>query len=62
MVKDKYDAFGLYHDAADPRLFVPKRRAWMGWTLNADHRYGRLVLAATGALVAGAVAAAITQR
>jgi len=61
-VKSKYDAFGLYHDAADPRLFVPKRKAWMGWTVNADHRFGRLVLAATGALVAGAVAAAIAQR
>lgn len=61
-MKDKYDAFGFYHDRADPRLFVPKRRRWMGWTINADHRYGRLALAATGALLAGAVAAALTQR
>ena len=61
-MKDKYDAWGIYHDSSDPRLFVPKRRAWMGWTINADHRYGKLTLAATGALLAGVVAAALVQR
>ena len=41
-----YDALVLYHDAEDPRLIVPKRNPAMGWTLNVDHRYGRVGLAA----------------
>ena len=60
-MKDKYDAFGFYHDRADPRLFVPKRRRWMGWTINADHRYGRLALAATGALQGGVTIRYLSQ-
>jgi uncharacterized membrane protein len=53
-----YDRIGLYHDAADPRLLVPKRIRAMGWTINVDHRYGRPVLAALGLAVLAGLAAA----
>ena len=46
-----YDSFGFYHDPDDPRLFVPKREPWMGWTINLSHRYGSLILIATLAVV-----------
>lgn len=26
--------WGVYYCKADPRVIVPKRRKWMGWTLN----------------------------
>ena len=26
--------WGAYYCKADPRVIVPKRRKWMGWTLN----------------------------
>ena len=42
---DRYDWSGLYHDPNDPRLFVPKRIPWLGWTINVEHPYGRLILA-----------------
>jgi uncharacterized membrane protein len=35
---------GIYRCAADPRLIVPKRRRWAGWTLNFAHRAAWLVL------------------
>ena len=41
----RYDWSGLYHDANDPRLFVPKRNPSFGWTINVEHSYGRLTLA-----------------
>ena len=25
---------GVYHCKADPRVIVPKRAKWMGWTIN----------------------------
>jgi hypothetical protein len=39
--------FGLFYiDAADHRLFVPKRIRWLGWTLNFGHpRAGTLCAA-----------------
>jgi uncharacterized membrane protein len=40
-MNERYDWAGLYHDADDPRLFVPKRNPSFGWTINLDHRYGR---------------------
>ena len=35
---------GIYRCAADPRLVVPKRRRWAGWTLNFAHRSVWLLL------------------
>lgn len=54
-----YDAIGFYHDAEDPRLWVPKRIAAMGWTINLDHRGGPLTLALIGVAVIGAAAATV---
>ncbi len=28
---------GIYRCAADPRVIVPKRRPWAGWTINFAH-------------------------
>ena len=36
---------GIYFCKQDPRLCVPKRIAWTGWTINFGHRLG------TGALL-----------
>lgn len=36
---------GIYRCAEDPRLIVPKRRRWAGWTLNFAHRGAWLVFA-----------------
>lgn len=33
--------WGLYHNPSDPRLFVPKRLAGFGWTINTAHRGGK---------------------
>ena len=41
---ERYDWAGLYHDADDPRLFVPKRNPSFGWTINLEHPYGRTTL------------------
>ena len=30
---------GIYRCPADPRVIVPKRIKWMGWTVNFSHRY-----------------------
>ena len=33
------DNWGIvYRCAEDPRVIVPRRRRWMGWTLNFAHR------------------------
>jgi hypothetical protein len=33
--KDRQNhSWGLYHCKADPRVIVPRRREWMGWTVN----------------------------
>jgi hypothetical protein len=32
-----WSAVGIYRCAADPRIVVPKRRPWLGWTLNFAH-------------------------
>ena len=29
--------WGFYYCKADPRVIVPKRYKWMGWTINAAH-------------------------
>ena len=48
-MRASYDRLGLYHDAGDGRLIVPKRNPGFGWTVNVDHRFGPAVLAALGA-------------
>ncbi|WP_279333609.1 DUF5808 domain-containing protein [Sphingomonas paucimobilis] len=52
-----YDLLGLYHDAGDPRVIVPKRVKALGWTINVGHQRGRLALAGVG--VAILIAAAL---
>jgi uncharacterized membrane protein len=34
----------FYHDVNDPRLFVPKQRRMLGWTLNFGNKVSWLVL------------------
>jgi uncharacterized membrane protein len=50
---------GFYVNAQDPRLWVPKKRPGIGWTLNLGHRHARVVLALLAALVLAALAAAV---
>lgn len=47
--------FGLYSSRADTRLWVPKRTASLGWTLNLGHPQGKTTLAALLAGVAGLI-------
>ena len=49
-----YNAFGMYNDADDPRLIVPKEIAVMGWTINLGHPRARAALAMIVLTVAGA--------
>ena len=35
---------GIYFCKQDPRLFVPKRHRWAGWTINFGHRFGMWTL------------------
>jgi uncharacterized membrane protein len=45
---------GFYSDATDDRLFIPRRRAWMGKTLNFGHPAAKwLVAMSTAALLIG---------
>jgi uncharacterized membrane protein len=53
----RYDLLGLYHDADDPNVIVPKRVKALGWTINVGHQKGRLALAGVG--VAILIAAAL---
>jgi uncharacterized membrane protein len=54
-----YDAIGLYYDESDPRLWVPKRIASMGWTVNVGHPFGPAVLLAIGAVTGSAATACL---
>jgi|GEM_PF-2544451 len=56
----KYDGLGLYHDPADPRLFVPKPIPMAGWTVNASHRNAPIILIALGVVVGLAIARVLT--
>jgi hypothetical protein len=44
---------GIYRCAADPRVIVPKRVKWMGWTINFAHRSAWPVLLAMVLILAG---------
>lgn len=48
--------WGWYNNPNDPRLFVPKRIAGMGWTINIAKPAGKLFMLATGLLVVGITA------
>jgi len=43
----------IYHCDADPRVIVPKRWRWGGWTLNFAHRSAWLVLFGALAIAVG---------
>ena len=43
---------GIYASARDTRLIVPKRRPWMGWTLNVARPAGILFTALAVAAIA----------
>ncbi len=48
-----WSPIGIYRCPRDPRLIVPKRARWAGWTLNFAHRAAWLVLAGSVLLAAG---------
>ena len=50
---------GIYASARDTRLIVPKRRRWMGWTINVGRPAGILFMAS---LVGGIAIAAVLGR
>jgi len=41
----------VYRCAEDPRVIVPRRRQWMGWTVNFAHPRARLVTLSSVAIV-----------
>jgi Family of unknown function (DUF5808) len=43
----------VYRCAADPRVIVPRRRPWMGWTINFAHPRAWPVLALCVAIAVG---------
>lgn len=57
-----YTGWGLYNDAADPRILVPKRIPAFGWTINIGHTPGRMTLAAIAALVTVSVIVSVATR
>ena len=44
---------GIYRCAADPRVIVPKRWRWGGWTLNFAHASAWLALAGAVTVLVG---------
>lgn len=52
----------LYYCKADPRVIVPKRVKWMGWTVNFARPLAIPVLLLLIALVAGPATAVIFMR
>ena len=47
--------WGCYHNPDDPRVFVPKRIAGMGWTINIGRPAGKAVGLGTLALIAAVI-------
>ena len=45
----------VYVSRKDTRLFVPKRRRFLGFTVNLGHPGGRWVLAAIAVFILGAI-------
>jgi hypothetical protein len=48
-----WTAGSIYHCAADPRVIVPKRWRWGGWTFNFAHRSAWLALVGSMVIAAG---------
>lgn len=42
---DNYKWGFLYYDPSDHRIIVPKRIAWMGWTLNFANPFSYIIIA-----------------
>ena len=60
-MQGKYNGWGLYTDARDPRLVVPKRNPAFGWTINVGHKLGRVALMLIIALLAVSIVASVVQ-
>ncbi len=45
----------VYRCAEDPRVIVPRRRRWMGWTINFAHPLAWLVLLLSAVVAVGPV-------
>jgi hypothetical protein len=52
---------GIYRSVEDPRLIVPKRRRWAGWTLNFAHPAAWAVLAGSAVVAVGPVLAVLAS-
>lgn len=50
--EDKYKFGIFYFDPGDPRIIVPKRIWWMGWTINFGNKYAFLLIVLVVALLA----------
>jgi len=60
-----WNRWGLYNCSHDPRLIVPKRITWTGWTANTAHGFSFKALALFAAILILALAplaAVIFQR
>jgi uncharacterized membrane protein len=53
---------GLYGSKRDPRLWVPKRQRWRGWTINLEHPKAPLLVAGLVAAVAAVVGVLASRR
>ena len=45
----------VYRCAEDPRVIAPRRRRWMGWTINFAHPHALLVLVISVVIAVGPV-------
>jgi len=54
-----YDRVGLYHDADDLRILVPKRVPKFGWTINVVHLRGKMAVALVGLAVLAGIAGSV---
>lgn len=41
---DDYWSGGIYFCKQDPRLIIPKRPRWGGWTINFGHKWSTVTL------------------
>ena len=53
---------GIYRCPADPRVIVPKRRRWAGWTINFAHRMAWAVLVGSIVIAIGPMLALVMTR
>ena len=45
--RQNWKAYGMYFCKTDPRIIVPKRQKWAGWTMNFAHISGWVAFVAT---------------